>query len=451
MIDLMNPESTGLILQIGRNTVDPLPPNQDPSDKHRRPLDRGSSGDQQGCTYIPNISLPLSSALTCDNADECGNQTSSTQMKLQTALHPLAVTSTVTPSRSRTVEGNRQRTSFVDATPRRRVSNAGPFPSKYLRRLRRKDISRKFGTVRRSADGTLELDGSDTVEFGWQMVIDPSGRLAHWWSSIVSLSFLYNFWVVISRFEFGEIRPETVAIWFTLDYTADALYLLDIVVHLRTGYMEDGVLQTDRAKLRAHYMSSSQFYVDCLCLVPLDFLYLTMGFNSLLRVGRLLKFYRYMAFLDHTERHTNFPNVVRTLALLHRIFAIFHWNACVLSAVTRRLQAAETGWTSAGNDTNPQVCSCYLQALYRSTLMLTMTGTYMGEPRSRPGYAFVIAELIFGLLLFANILGNVANIVTSVSAARKDFQGWNLSICNRNRIVDRNPKISTAPPKSLVA
>jgi cyclic nucleotide gated channel alpha 3 len=36
---------------------------------------------------------------------------------------------------------------------------------------------------------------------------------------------------------------------------------------------------------------------------------------------------------------------------------------------------------------------------------------------------FVIAQLLFGLLLFATVLGHVANIVTNVSAARKEFQG----------------------------
>ena len=35
----------------------------------------------------------------------------------------------------------------------------------------------------------------------------------------------------------------------------------------------------------------------------------------------------------------------------------------------------------------------------------------------------MIGQLFFGLLLFATVLGHVANIVTSVSAARKEFQG----------------------------
>lgn len=47
------------------------------------------------------------------------------------------------------------------------------------------------------------------------------------------------------------------------------------------------------------------------------------------------------------------------------------------------------------------------------------------RPRSKGEYVFVIAQLLFGLLLFATVLGHVANIVTSVSTARKEFQGEN--------------------------
>ncbi|CAG9107980.1 unnamed protein product [Plutella xylostella] len=44
------------------------------------------------------------------------------------------------------------------------------------------------------------------------------------------------------------------------------------------------------------------------------------------------------------------------------------------------------------------------------------------RPRSKGEYVFVIAQLLFGLMLFAAVLGHVANIVTSVSTARKEFQ-----------------------------
>ena len=46
-----------------------------------------------------------------------------------------------------------------------------------------------------------------------------------------------------------------------------------------SAYLEDGVLQTDSVKLRQHYMNSTTFYIDLLCLLPLDFLYLSLEFQ----------------------------------------------------------------------------------------------------------------------------------------------------------------------------
>lgn len=45
------------------------------------------------------------------------------------------------------------------------------------------------------------------------------------------------------------------------------------------------------------------------------------------------------------------------------------------------------------------------------------------KPRTKGEYLYITFELFFGLFLFASVLGHVANIVTNVSAARKEFQG----------------------------
>ena len=84
-------------------------------------------------------------------------------------------------------------------------------------------------------------------------MFDPSGRLVYYWSFIVSLAFLYNFWVgninqsksveikhcafqvIIYRTAFDEIQRSTVLIWFSLDYFADFVYIMDILIHFRTG------------------------------------------------------------------------------------------------------------------------------------------------------------------------------------------------------------------------
>ena len=90
----------------------------------------------------------------------------------------------------------------------------------------------------------------------------------------------------------------------------------------------------DSTKLRLHYMNSTTFYIDCLCLLPLDFLYLSLGFKSILRIFRLVKVYQFWAFMDRSERHTNYPNVLRFVSLIHYLLLVFHWNACLFHLVS---------------------------------------------------------------------------------------------------------------------
>lgn len=164
---------------------------------------------------------------------------------------------------------------------------------------------------------------------------NPSDAFCHWWSAVVSLAFLYNFWSLSYRFAFREIDDSTVTVWFIFDYAADIIYLNDIFVNFRTGYLEDGVLQRDPKKIGIHYRESTLFYLDMLCLLPFDFLYLSFSYCSILRCNKLVKIYKFWSFVDRTERHTNYPNVFRTFTLVHYILVIFHWNACLFHMISK--------------------------------------------------------------------------------------------------------------------
>lgn len=64
----------------------------------------------------------------------------------------------------------------------------------------------------------------------------------------------------------------------------------------------------------------------------------------------------------------------------------------------------------------------YLMSLYWTILAMTTIGD-LPTPSKKSEYVFVIFELLVGLIAFATVLGYIANIVTNVSAARKEFQG----------------------------
>lgn len=67
------------------------------------------------------------------------------------------------------------------------------------------------------------------------------------------------------------------------------MFLLDIVVQLRTGYLEQGLMVYDSKKLACHYLRSRAFLLDLAALCPLDLLQFRFGYQPLLRCPRFLK------------------------------------------------------------------------------------------------------------------------------------------------------------------
>lgn len=52
---------------------------------------------------------------------------------------------------------------------------------------------------------------------------------------MVSLAVLYNIVFVIGRAVFWEINRQAPALWWTLDYLCDFIYLADTLVHCHEG------------------------------------------------------------------------------------------------------------------------------------------------------------------------------------------------------------------------
>ncbi|KAH6938616.1 hypothetical protein HPB50_011144 [Hyalomma asiaticum] len=392
-----------------------------------------------------------SSPLYTGRSSENIKSASSRQSLLETVAGKLQHRGSVSAAAA---DGVRSRPSLAFIN-RAHVSSDLEIPRK-TRELRRREIKREFEKWDATGGGAGGGGGGDRSRCKWTFVFDPSGRLCYYWSMVVSVAFLYNFWVIIYRFSFCEISASSIFVWFALDYLADFLYVLDILFHFRTGFLEEGVLQTDSEKLRAHYMNSTMFYIDALCLLPLDFLYLSIGFNSILRCFRLVKIYRFWAFLDRTERHTNYPNVFRAVNLTHYVLVIFHWNACLSHIISTTDGFGSAGWFRSSSCEASDVLCEYLHAFYWSTLALTTIGD-LPRPRTKGEYLFLVVQIVLGLFLFAAVLGHVANIVTNVSAARKEFQagvdnrlGGDGAGCGRGRLSSallyKSPLNKSRPP-----
>ncbi|CAK5088565.1 unnamed protein product [Meloidogyne enterolobii] len=94
------------------------------------------------------------------------------------------------------------------------------------------------------------------------VVFDSNDPEYYHWIALVSIAYVYNLLVVIARVVFIDLAAGRLWIlWLILDLLMDSFYVADMFVRSRTGYLEQGLLVRDCAKIRSLYLRSRQFLV----------------------------------------------------------------------------------------------------------------------------------------------------------------------------------------------
>uniref|UniRef100_A0A8C9D637 Cyclic nucleotide gated channel subunit alpha 3 n=1 Tax=Panthera leo TaxID=9689 RepID=A0A8C9D637_PANLE len=256
------------------------------------------------------------------------------------------------------------------------------------------------------------------------MVMDPSSNVYYHWLTVIALPVFYNWCLLVCRACFDELQSDHVMLWLVLDYSADVLYGLDLLVRARTGFLEHGLMVKDAQRLWKHYTKTVHFKLDMLSLVPTDLAYFKLGVNyPELRFNRLLKLARLFEFFDRTETRTNYPNLFRIGNLVLYILIIIHWNACIYFAISKFIGFGTDSWVYP-NISNPEygrLSRKYIYSLYWSTLTLTTIGE-TPPPVKDEEYLFVVIDFLVGVLIFATIVGNVGSMISNMNASRAEFQ-----------------------------
>ncbi|XP_037598519.1 cGMP-gated cation channel alpha-1 [Cebus imitator] len=256
------------------------------------------------------------------------------------------------------------------------------------------------------------------------VVIDPSGNTYYNWLFCITLPVMYNWTMVIARACFDELQSDYLEYWIVLDYVSDIVYLMDMFVRIRTGYLEQGLLVREELKLINKYKSNLQFKLDVLSLIPTDLLYFKLGWNyPEIRLNRLLRISRMFEFFQRTETRTNYPNIFRISNLVMYIVIIIHWNACVFYSISKAIGFGNDTWVYPDiNDPEfGRLARKYVYSLYWSTLTLTTIGETPPPVRDSE-YVFVVVDFLIGVLIFATIVGNIGSMISNMNAARAEFQ-----------------------------
>nr|XP_020647528.1 cyclic nucleotide-gated cation channel alpha-4 [Pogona vitticeps] len=255
------------------------------------------------------------------------------------------------------------------------------------------------------------------------LILDPSGDYYYWWLMVMVAPIMYNWIILICRSCFQELQQKYLWVWLALDCLCDLLYLLDMVVHFHTGFLDQGILIQDRAKISQRYRRSAPFLWDLASLLPTEVLYLLVGTNQpAVRANRFLRTPRLFEAFDRIETRTAHPYAFRISKLMLYVFVTIHWNSCLYFALSGLIGYGADEWVYPNISTPGfgRLRRQYLYSFYFSTLILTTVGD-TPMPQRQEEFLFMVADFLLAVLGFATIMGSVTSVVSNLNEADAAF------------------------------
>ncbi|GJP30984.1 hypothetical protein CLOM_g7543 [Closterium sp. NIES-68] len=274
-------------------------------------------------------------------------------------------------------------------------------------------------------------------------VIHPYSRFRRDINLVVGACILYNMWEILFQLAF-DLR--STGPWLILDSTLSAIYLVDVLLGFKTGYVtrerhvrtEDGIkimqaqhIVMEQRRIVWHYLRT-WFLLDLLSSLPMDLVIsLTTASSSgfwISTVFRLLKLFRMRRLLNATNqlRTSSLSSTWMELTVLILQICMFcHLGACAFAMIGRLEPAGQSWlanffWNDDGEarplDTASPVVA-YVAAVYWSMVTLASVGYGDIYPQD------TLSERIFGTvynLLAAIMLGYAVGQITSLIYASRE-------------------------------
>uniref|UniRef100_A0A0A1WW40 Cyclic nucleotide-gated cation channel beta-3 n=1 Tax=Zeugodacus cucurbitae TaxID=28588 RepID=A0A0A1WW40_ZEUCU len=257
------------------------------------------------------------------------------------------------------------------------------------------------------------LCGSNNEE----KTLDPQGKIYISWLCVVSISFLYNAWVIPLRSTFPFQTPENTNSWLICDFCADIIYLLDVIFFKhRIMYLFEGFWVKNKNLTRKNYMRKLQFKLDLLALLPLELFYLKYGTGAVyLRFPRLFKIQSFWEVFKLLDRVISSPHFVRVAKTLTYMLYMIHLTACSYYAYSDYQGLGVNRWVFSGKG-HPYV-RCFAFA--------TKTATSIGKnpkPEREGEYVFMTAAWLMGVFVFALLIGQIRDIISTATRNKNEYR-----------------------------
>ncbi|XP_074644365.1 cyclic nucleotide-gated channel beta-1-like [Tubulanus polymorphus] len=263
-------------------------------------------------------------------------------------------------------------------------------------------------------------------KFKLPKIIEPQSPWYVMWLFIVALAFIYNAWVIPLRGCFGlhenPTSPmyETTPAWLCFDYLSDLIYILDIVlVKCRISFINNGIVETRFEETKKHYFRKIDFKLDVASLLPLDILYLAVGYQPFLRAARVLKIKTFWEFFDRFDQAAKSGHIIRVLKTCTYMVYLIHIESCGYYLVSFLQGFGTTTWVFRNDPDKP--VTPYIRCFY----IATKTATSIGKnpiPTNNLEYIFMTVYWLSGVFVFASLIGQIRDIFEAAGAVKSNYR-----------------------------
>ncbi|KAJ6666149.1 hypothetical protein lerEdw1_001053 [Lerista edwardsae] len=230
--------------------------------------------------------------------------------------------------------------------------------------------------------------------------IDPFTNLMYvLWLLIVVLAWNWNCWLIPVRWAYPFQTPRNVHYWMIVDYICDFIYLLDITVF----------------QVRLQFVEKGDIILDVISLLPLDFLYLKVGVNSLLRLPRCLKYLAFFEFNNRLEAILSRAYIYRVVRITAYLLFSLHLNSCLYYWASSSQGLGSTPWVYDG------VGNSYLRCYYWAVKTLITIGG-LPDPETLFEIIFQLINYFTGVFAFSVMIGQGEQILGYASFAADESE-----------------------------
>ncbi|ETM02249.1 hypothetical protein L917_01263 [Phytophthora nicotianae] len=240
----------------------------------------------------------------------------------------------------------------------------------------------------------------------YKYMLLPDSLFRYCWDLLLAITTILLIWRVPYTIAFGD---SDLWYWFAFNKITDAIYLLDVVLNFRTGYVEDTEVIMDSRMVARHYIKT-WFIVDLIGSIPVEYIvsFNTNGITSVERKAfkasikymKVPKLFRVTRLIKFVQKYMKFAYAVQVFACY---ISFIHWVACLWAGPMLGLTDVEDDQLA------------YNEALYSAVLLMLNISAATVEPK----WQFVSALLgVVGFLFQCLTLASItAGVIGSSSRA----------------------------------